>query len=1719
MDAFGLRDRLIHDYQFYVKSFIKIEDRDISDKVIGKLNSGALWPDPLIQLNPRYRSAETVPHLVESGVLHPECGRVFQDKRQDPPKPMTLYQHQVDAIRKAADGRSYVLTTGTGSGKSLAYIIPIVDYVLRHPEEKGIKAIIVYPLNALANSQQQELEKFINRGYPDGRGPVTFAKYTGQETSAEKEAIRENPPDILLTNYVMLELILTRPFEKPLVNAASGLRFLVLDELHTYRGRQGADVALLVRRAKNYFRAEDIRLIGTSATMSSGSGSRADQRREVAAVASKLFGEHLEAEDVIGETLDRVTHAWDRESEEFRQALSKEVSAGGSLPEQHEDFIASPFAHWLEATFGIEETDDGELVRATPVPIKGKNGAAERLAGLLGIDTDAASKAIEAGLNSSRSNVPTDASGSPPFAFRLHQFISPSETVYATLEPEDDRHIDMSGQRYSPEDADKLLYPLMFCRECGQEFYAVWEDEDRKTGQHAYLPRDRFGIRESEERKRGYLFLDSDRPWPEDEQEVLGRVPDEWLEEKSGRLRVKRSRRKSLPQVRAILPDGHEDSSGTKVAFLPDRFRFCPNCGVAYDFTQRSDYGKLASLGTEGRSTAITILSIFTILQLKQDTELERIARKLLSFTDNRQDASLQSGHFNDFVEIGFLRSSIYSALKSAGSKGITHENLAQEVFDAAGLPFEEYAANPDAMYQARQQAEQALKSVIGYRIYRDLKRGWRVTTPNLEQCGLLLIEYAYLDEVCADEDLWSAAHPALAEADAQTRRRVCKTLLDYMRRELAVDVSYLDQREQDRIRQKSRQHLNPVWGLDPEEKLEYSSILLPRPKQARESQQNIHLSPRGGFGRYLRRRGTLPDWADKPTLDDTKQMIGNVLDALSRAGILRRIESRGRDVPGYQVAASAMLWRRGEGEERLPDPIRVPDQSEEGAKTNAFFKYYYKQMAHNTKSLEAREHTAQIANESRIEREELFREGELPVLYCSPTMELGVDISQLNVVNMRNVPPNPANYAQRSGRAGRGGSPAFVFTYCGKGSPHDQYFFRRQQQIVAGVVTPPQIDVCNEELIKAHLHSIWLKETGQWLGDTLQKIIDFSGEPPSLTLLPSVYSTLDSDKAVDRTRERARRVFSDLLGDLQEAYWFSDDWFDTQLSHCMGEFEQALERWRDLYRSAHNQHKRQAAICRDASRQKRDKDRARRLMMQADQQLNLLTDPQRAYGSDFSSYRYFASEGFLPGYSFPRLPLYAYIPGRRGSDRDEYISRSRFLAVSEFGPRSIIYHDGAKYEIDSVIFSLEDDELGTAMAKICDQCGYMHICADGPGPDLCENCEAELETQIDNLFRMRNVSTHKRERINADEEERRRMGFDVMTAFRFAPRGGKPSYTTATVRSNGEELAELKYGHSARIWRLNLGWRRRKSDTSAGFLLDMERGRWVKDAGDDREPDDPSTAITRRVIPYVEDSKNTLILEPAADMEPEQLKSLLYALENGMTAVFQLEDSELDCDLLPSKEDPARLMYFESTEGGAGVLERLFRESGLMAEVARQALSICHFAPDTGEDLEGPEESDESCARACYSCLLSYHNQPHHLELDRHCIRDLLMKMARSATRSSSTSLPRAEQLERLLRVCDSDLERKWLTILDEMDLALPSRAQHYLECCSTKPDFLYEKQCTAVYIDGPDHDSPQDRQRDREIDECLLNAGYTVLRFRYDEDWEEKLSRYPSVFGKVVN
>ncbi|MBA5845676.1 DEAD/DEAH box helicase [Gordonia amicalis] len=1711
MDVFGVHEQLVDDYKSFTTAAVDVHDPRLKQHVDDLTARGEQWPEPWLSLNPLFESGGAVEELVAEGLLHDECARIFRPKsgaEDTGNRAITLHRHQREAIEAARTGTSYVLTTGTGSGKSLAYIIPIVDRVLRMKNKTpGVKAIIVYPMNALANSQVGELEKFLQYGYPAGSEPVTFARYTGQEQGEERERILRNPPDILLTNYVMLELVLTRPEERRrLVQAARGLQFLVLDELHTYRGRQGADVAMLVRRVRQACQSPDLQCVGTSATMAS-TGSVTDQQKLVARVAGQLFGAEVTPDRVIGETLARATAGDPSDAD----ALASEIRRGGSHG-SYEQMVASPLTTWIESTFGLDmENKSGRIIRQRPARVR---ESAAYLAGITDCTRDECEQAIRATLLAgARTSHP--GTGRPLFAFRLHQFLSKGDTVYVSIEPEDRRHVTSTYQVAVPGEPHKSLIPLAFCRECGQEYLVVARVDDRGTIR--YRPR-RDRDASGGDDANGYLYVSDDQPWPTDPISE-GRFPDSWITDGAVTERLRRHQ----PRIVRVGVDGTETADGLSMAYVPSPFRFCLRCKISYEQTRGNDFAKLATLDAEGRSSAVSVISASVVRSLRQlpADELPKEARKLLTFVDNRQDASLQAGHFNDFVQVTQLRGALYRALRNGS---LRHDEVAQRVVEALDLPFGSYAANPEAVYGARAAAQRAFKEFIEFRLYADLQRGWRVTMPNLEQTGLLRIEYESLPEIAADTDLWQQGPAPLRYARSGEREELCKIVLDEFRRDLAIDVDCLSEDGYDRVRRQSEQHLTGLWSVSRRDAAPIPATVSTRTGAPGRPRAEVRMTGRSAVGRYIKDRSGLRT-ADGQVLDtaDAQQVIEHILTVLDRAGLLTTVNLPNDTGPNYRLKAAAVVWTAGDGQAGAPDPLRRTASADLGLRINPFFRDLYSSTAPTLAELFAREHTAQVSTVDRTNREDSFRAGTLPLMFCSPTMELGVDIASLNAVGLRNVPPTPANYAQRSGRAGRSGQPALVVTYCATGNSHDQYYFRRSRDMVAGSVAAPRLDLTNEALLASHLHALWLAETGADLRSRMPQLM--SVDEPGMPLSDDLARTVRDADAINRAIARADDVIAALREELQQTAWWHAEWAASVIRSAPESFDAACDRWRDLYQSALADQEEQNRIVLDSSASAGARRAAEARRREAESQLRLLRNEDSDRGhSDFYTYRYFASEGFLPGYSFPRLPLAAYIPGVRaagaGGDGGDYLQRPRFLAISEFGPGALIYHEGARYEVRRVQVPMATGGVGTVDlqdARRCAECGYHHV--RQPGLDVCENCGVVLAEPRYNLMRMQTVFTRRRERISSDEEERRRAGFELETSFRFSQHGQRSGRLNATIENSDGAVAEISYGDTATVRVTNLGRRRRKNPNELGYWLDTVKGNWLaeKDAADATPQDDglgdaADVPTKHKVIPYVEDTRNIAVLRLAVPVDEVVATTLRYALERGIEAEFQLEDSELSSEALPDAAERARMLFTESAEGGAGVLRRLHGEPDAIAAAARRALAIAHFGPD-GTDQGHAEGAAERCEKACYDCLLAYGNQSDHERIDRHRVRDLLLTLANSRTIARPVSAGTTSGHQELREKCRSAAERALIDLLVTHEFTLPTAVHEQVGKVSADFVFRDEGSTTVVFVDDPDQLPGPGRDEDAEDE--LMDRGWSVLRLVDGDDWLAALRANSFVFG----
>ncbi len=1688
MSIFKLHEAIVDDYSNYIQSFFSIADERIQKFVEESLiKRQELWPDVLIQLNPSYKYADTVEQMVLSGKLNKLCGDVFRNRNG---ASIRLFRHQKEAIEKALSHKHFIITSGTGSGKTLTYLIPIFHRVASEPMDvPRVKALIIYPMNALVNSQYEALRTFSEQ-YKKRMGiecPVKFEKYTGQEDLDQKLRIQKNPPHILLTNYVMAELMLVRPEEHNLVDkATSALEFLVVDEVHTYRGRQGADVGLLIRRLRERCGNPNLLCIGTSATMVAGKAtSKIERQKAVSQFAEKLFGVKVEPDNVVEETLDRATSSSVRPTpDNLKKAIEDK------LPSNRDEFINNPLSVWIEETYGIDVEPDGNLRRKTPISFK---EGAKKLSELTGLAETICENRLQdffmLGIRLSTEE------GFPIFAFKLHQFFGQGRTVYSTLEPPSKRVLSLEGLYYAPsQESNTVLFPLQFCRICGQEYYAVLKNDS----QSIFVPFESAQeISPDEETTAGYLMLAEDDQLKEWDSEHL---PYEWFDRNN---RIKRDYRKHIPQLYYVLPDGSFSLDPLPDAipfwFQPKPFLLCLNCGEFYTRRDKSEYKKLVGLSTEGRSTSTTVLSI-SALENAPKGGIDEGGRKILSFTDNRQDASLQAGHFNDFILVSLLRAGILAALKKY--KRLQFDTIANQVVECLGLELSDVAKNKNLRLDSPQGKEvwKTFQNLIEYRIYEDLRRGWRVVQPNLEQCGLLCIEYRGLDELCQEDANWSEVKP-LKLLQPEKRKEILTTVLDHFRRKLAIFVPCLSETYQLQLKKRVEQQINERWGFDETEKLKRGTRFI-LPGYERIYDDDLSLSDKTVLGRYLKKSIAING--------DYSAFIHDLMNVLSSFGLIKK--ERDNHIEYVQLDASSIFWCECDRDSCPPDPIysgrvKHPHYEEAAKKANQYFREFYLKGALSLKRIEGQPHTAQVKYEDRQKREQRFKDGDLSCLFCSPTMELGIDIADLQLLHLRNVPPTPANYAQRSGRAGRRGDPALIMTYCSAGSGHDQYFFRHREDMVAGVVRPPRIDLSNEDLVRAHIHAIWLAKISLNLTDSISTLLELSlnGYPIKEDIKNQIKL---SESRLNECLAEAESIIRSSSIEESNTDWYSRDWLKNVLIRAPEEFDAALNRWRELYRAADLQWEEANDKLRYPIRDKDERKKAEAQRREAEHQKNLLCNIETTREeSDFYPYRYLASEGFLPGYNFPRLPVRAYIPREDG----EFISRPRFLAISEFGPRNIIYHEGGKYEAGRLIIPPGGLDSRCKMAKLCTNCGYFQA---NESADLCENCGCLLDastSRIVNLLEMPNVKTWKRERISCDEEERRRLGYELTSHFRFSPgpTGQKRTDEASVQDGSSSPLLHLIYGPAAELFRINHGWRNRRE---AGFLINLKTGEWVSRV----EEDEPELTMPpdqiRRICLFVRDFHNILLiyLHPEIGQQEEAFRATLqYCLQRGIEQVFQVEESEIASERIGSGENRAILLY-EASEGGVGVLRHLISERDLIAEIAAVALERCHF------NLDNFEDNKPECSHACYECLLSYTNQRDYPLLNRHLVKDFLLRLSKSSTQPIKGGRDYEQHYRWLKSLTDSrsELERRFIDHLYASNRRLPDDAQKALKDYTCIPDFFYDPNC-CIFCDGNIHDQPAQKERDIEIRAALKDLGYRVVVIRYDQDIEEQVRKYPDIFG----
>ena len=1644
MNIFQTHSRIIQDYETYIRSFLNIADPKIRDLVESELSKGKLWPEPLLQFNPSFEMAGRVSDFTKSGLLHPALADIF--------KGYSLYQHQVEALRLGTSGKDFIVTSGTGSGKSLTYIGSIFHHLLHNPQSSGVVGVVVYPMNALINSQYEEFTRY-SENYKKATGqpfPITFGQYTGQEKEEKRAAMREHPPQVLLTNYMMLELLLTRIRERPLRDAIyDNLRFLVFDELHTYRGRQGADVALLIRRIKTRC-SHEVNCIGTSATMVSG-GTTSQQRVQVAKVAAILFGRPFSPDQVVIETLTRSLSG--TSTLPTQTMLATAIQTGVKLDDNADLLTAHPVAIWLENRIALDKDLEGTLVRRKPQRFQEIVDTLSKESGIPPVPCKEFLVALLQWINVVNQRLQDAGQRYTVLPYKLHQFISQTGSIYTTLDQDDNRFITLEPGVYKQdEEKKKPIFANVFSRASGEAFICV-----SRSG-NSLEPREFREFSDDEETTDGYLIVGDDLWDPAEDFEYL---PESWLRVTKKGVVPDSKKKASFPSKLHFDEFGNY-SETTPMKwwgwFMKAPLLFDPTGGVFFD-TKTNEGTKLTRLGSEGRSTSTTITA-FSILNQLDETGFPARDQKLLSFTDNRQDAALQAGHFNDFVQVVRLRAGIHKALLETPGNELSFATIGEKVFKALALPFLDFAnRNEDpAFANVRWNYEQCLQNYLFYRVLADLRRSWRIILPNLEQCALLNIEYQQLDEIAGDDAAWQDML-LVNDLSHTERKEFLSTILDFYRLEYAIhSENYLTQSKIQENEKQFREMLRPPWTLDRNEKLREPFFIRydPLPRSAKLYSKSMGAaSSLGKFIKlFIRRRGLEIDLKG----ERYRTFILNLMDKLEQADYLKSQPARSdknEEIRIYRLKIEKIIWRLGDGKTVKPDVIKRRSYKRQAPSPNEFFRDMYRRDFSKMKRLRGEDHTGQLGSETRIEREDAFREGTISALFCSPTMELGIDIGGLSVVHLRNAPPNPANYAQRSGRAGRSGQGALIFTYCSSYSPHDRHYFQQQSELVAGAVQPPRIDLCNQELLLTHLNALAISEIGlpglEEQGGVRPSIMRFvMDDGNEMLLAPEVRAGLVIlPSTFEEVKSLFKRVIKDFAPGLENhaTGWFTDQWVEQSLSHLADNLDQSLHRWRSLYRSARSILSRATLIIDRGHLPNDELRKQQNIQKQANRQLNLLCndlDGRSTELSEFYPYRYLASEGFLPGYNFTRLPLRVFLPTSDTSG--EFISRPRSIALREFGPLNIIYHNGRKYRVTQLVS--QDVESTLSAARISKKAGYfltpdqkdLEICPF-TGLNLGDNANKE---HLHHLLEMTESRAEEVDRISCEEEERISRGFEIKTYFS-VDGGHLERIKKAIVRSSENILLNLRFIPAARLVHVNYQWR---SQQAEGFPLGMVSGDWRSSIPG---PDSNYKENFQLVKLWTSNLADALYIEPVQPLglSPDGVITLEHALKRAIENLFQVEPNEIGVVTIGDPEAPNILIY-EASEGSLGILSQFVDGVEVFHQVIKQAFALCRY------------DDEKYKAPANYDDLLSYYNQRDHKIIDRHLIKDALEKLAACTIEIQTNTGFRSyeEQYQTLLRGLDpnSSTELKFIDYLYKMGLRLPDEAQKRVDGLFVQPDFYYD-------------------------------------------------------------
>jgi hypothetical protein len=1543
-----------------------------------------------------------------------------------------LYKHQTDALRLLLNGKNAVIATGTSSGKTLCYQIPILDDLIRDPSP-GLRAIIIYPLNALVNDQLNEWEEMLKE-HPQ----ITFARFTGQtplsqeeyetrlkEAEKEKliaggdrrtqqeleievgrrlreqlknalpnrlnhrEAIRKNPPHVLITNFSMLEYLLERPIDTPIFQNAR-LKFLVLDEAHAYRGVQATEIAFLIQRLKDRLGLDKLTAMATSATL----GKQGDERstKKVREFASALFGEDFdEPNPIYGTAADPVL-----EKPSFRPSAMQYIKAAESLRINHEADVSGELgANKAGLPLSSLLNHDENLYRLRKEiltkPKLLKDVAAELWPGdPLAVDGLLALLEIVAAARK-------DGAHDDLLPTRLHYFVRSQDGLHVCLHKECPNRQDgkpaffvsrknntETFEGYCPacNKAGRIskLVEVVTCRKCGYLYGALQDLGPRRAQSQQEgngsedVPNPAFDSFSTElgwaaDSFWSYFSVDEELPYPvqpnmdEDEEDqgdlflnpyeldwcvICGKKKDEGAGDNCSCEK---------PHIRKIKMF-HRQCPANKYDNLYNQEKrpltSCPNCGARNSSGLEPVRRFQESDDETGLAMAIP-LAHFQVTPSKNDSKLPR---KLLCFTDQRQRAAAFPSLLEEETFAHDMGRKIVKLLSEAGSQGLKAVDLGLKLFETTKefvggnknqlydpdffLPASRYPDELDPRDKETIERNLWVGEVLSYFGIPDAAR------ESAEDLGLVAVSYQVREDQSMEfRSLISRYGLSTIDADI-----VLQVLLAFLRQRKAftlpsgvnaydpafgrvtADISFALRSEGPNVKGwlPGNNRDNSVTDyLRRLFKLPYNEAL----SIAEEVWSFLTSS-------YLLKenRGTFKLYHDLIHIIKPESRF-----VCNRCGIVTAYSAKG---------CCPRKYCDGALEKKSFDPVQANFIARWVAGTG--------QPCFTT--LKSEEHTAQINKDLAKKIEDEFKAEGVNLLSSTTTFEMGINIGDLQKVLLRNAPPTSASYVQRVGRAGRGKDKNSVCVTLCRRTKYDADAWNEPPRLMSGEVRTPAVFMQNEIIARRHFNAAvfarFLRSKiyeERLLGDLKQQQIRLAPFLPvnSRANIPTDWLKISPDNLF--------LDFSAWVAQCKETDIFQTKAGDRLLSAVSGfnngrdaatnKYNEIIENISDELKALMEERKKLIVAGKDI----RDIDYAVKNML----------------GSDIIAI--LAKLGFLPRYAFP-LDVVTLETSKTlwSPDSDVELSRDRGIAIAEFAPGAQVI----------------------AHKKVFTSAG-LYVLSKMDRPELryyskCRGCE-QIRTGRTKAELERSCPVCQKA-INPAQDIKRFVKPDAFSIRVSARKEGAALYRRSTLIRQRQTITHfidpvseesfidtglfrIALKEDGSLFRYNLG------PGGKGFMLCQECG-----CGEPMRPGRPHKKL--RVFSGNDNCSNTpltniayghefqsycLIVRPA--IEPS-VESLAFALQKGLCNTLDLETSDIGVSwrwLANRLKGPAgaEIVLYDNTPGGAGFVKEAFESWARVVENAHEVCDKC------------------GCETACYDCLKNYGNQSYHERLDRKGVGEFL--------------------------------------------------------------------------------------------------------------------------------